>query len=84
MENGGESYFRGSGKVFELRLLHSVTCEDPAGVSIARVKGLELGKLKEQKESQGGWRPVKEGEGGKKERRQDSCQGCLYKEWRWI
>lgn len=51
---------------------------------LARVKDLGLGKLKEQKESQVGWRSGKEQEGGKKEGRQDSGQGCVYEQQRRI
>ena len=61
-------------------ILHTVSREDPWGVRLARVKDLGLGKLKEQKESQVGWRSGKEQEGGRKEGRQDSGQGCVYEQ----
>ena len=84
MGNGGKCFFRGSQKAFDLRLLHTVTREDPSGVRLARVRDLGLGTLKEQKESQVGWRSGKEQEGGEKEGRQDSGQGCINEQQRWI
>lgn len=51
MGNGGKCFFRGSQKAFDLRLLHTVTREDPSGVRLARVRDLGLGTLKEQKEA---------------------------------
>ena len=61
-----------------------MTREDPSGVRLARVRDLGLDMLKEQKESQVGWRSGKEQEGGNKERRQDSGQGCINEQQRWI